>query len=195
MSSSILAASMKPLALVLVALTTAAFMGCGSSDETATVAGVEVTIPADTGSSMFAVTRALMRQTPYQPWYQRCVVAQAERLLTPAEARRLSKVPRESAERKRREQRLMLEVAPFCEESDRDLLDPDAPPESFDLVRATTSDSMKLFVREEGLGRVVENCISRMVLGTSDAQFIHIMNTDLKSRERRFLHLISPCIN
>jgi len=180
-----------------LAFTLAAVMvaGCGSGDETATVAGVEVTIPDDTGSSMFAVTRALLRQTPYQPWYQRCVVAQAERLLTPAEARRLSKVPRESAQRKRREQRLMLEVAPFCEESDRDLLDPAASPESFDLVRATTSESMKLLVREEGLGQAVENCIGRVVLGTSDAEFIHIMNTDVKNRERRFLHLISPCIN
>jgi hypothetical protein len=177
---------------LLLALVSA---GCGSSgDVTATVAGEEVTIAGDVDPSTFAITRELLRQTPFTSWYQRCIITQAEGVLSPAEAKRLTAIPRESERRKQRELDLLIKIGPACEKTNRNLIDPDAPPESFDLVRAQTSESMRLLFRKEGFGEAKQVCAAEAVLETSNEEYTSIMNSNAKARETRFLRLISPCL-
>jgi hypothetical protein len=183
--------------LAIAALSCVAVAGCGgggSSTDTIKVVHVgpeEVTIPSDTKPGVLSVTRALLAQTGYERWYQGCIMGQAQRLLTPAEAEALAK--EREGERNRASVQLFARAAPACETSTRNIIRPDASGSELRPIRTQTALSFETLFSGKEYVPSFGPCIGRQVEKTTDRQLIELANVHGKEQEELFERLFAPC--
>jgi hypothetical protein len=155
------------------------------------VGGRVLTIPTDTPKNVFAVTRAAMKQMGYLPWYQDCIIGQAERLLTPAEARRLMRAPK--SKRNDAELTLILKAGPHCEEPGRATVNPNATPRQLSIIRFQSAETVRLLFAKEKLSSRFQTCASRQIRHATDAETLELANGSPAVQEAALLRLLKPC--
>jgi hypothetical protein len=182
------------LALALIAvLAAAAVAGCGggSGDQTVSVGKETITVPSDT-HGVYAELAAILDQLPYQPWYTKCVVAEVEKVLSPAEAEELAKLP--EAEREAKAMKITAEAGPKCEaQHHRPVVDPNASPKELDLLRAGYVTSMTALAEAGGADAGQLACIENNVENLPEEKLIGIGNGSKTVREGILLSIFKPC--
>ncbi|HVX32847.1 MAG TPA: hypothetical protein VHA80_06865 [Solirubrobacterales bacterium] len=181
------------LALLIAVLAAAAPAGCGggSGDQTVSVGKETITVPSDT-HGVYAELAAILDQLPYRPWYAKCVVAQVEKVLSPAEAEELAKLP--EAEREAKAMKITAEAGPRCEaESDRPVVDPHASTKELDLLRAGYVTSMTALAEAGGADADQLACIENNVENLPEKNLIGIGNGSKTVREGILLSIFKPC--
>lgn len=151
--------------------------------------GKRLVIPPDTPRNVFAVTEAAMQQIGMEPWYRACVIRQAERLLSPAEAKRLARSPQVS----QANLEVMLKAQPHCDDSRRNILDPQASPSQLSFVRAQTAESFRALFAEEGAGDRLQDCVATQIQRATDKQILALANAPEAIQESIVLTLLNPC--
>ncbi|HTR74418.1 MAG TPA: hypothetical protein VMH33_04060 [Solirubrobacterales bacterium] len=183
------------LALTLVVVLAAALVaGCGgSSDETATVGdGQTVTVPGDV-HGVYGELEAILGQLPYQAWYTKCVVAHVEKVLSPAEAEELAKLP--ESERNLKAMEVTAKAGPACEEaSDRPVVDPNASSKELGLLRAGYATSIKTLAETEKLTAAQVACVEGTFEEVTDREIVVLGNGSEKEREGILLSVFKPCV-
>ena len=183
--------------VVLAALGCLALGGCGgpgNSTTTVKVVGVgpeEVTIPSDTDPGVLSVTRALLAQTGYENWYQQCIIGQAQRLLTPAEAKALAEEP--EGARNRAGVKLFARASPACESSTRNIIRPDAKGQELAPIRTQTALSFETLFSGKEYVHSFGSCVGRQVEQTTDREMVELANSRGKEQEELLEELFAPC--
>lgn len=181
---------MRATLLVIVALTATAVIvaGCGSSDETVSIGGQQVTVPGDV-HGLYGEVEAFLDQLPYQSWYTRCVVKRLKGALSPTEAAKLSELP--EAAREKKATAVMAKVGPACESSTgRPVVDPNASTKELDLLRAEDISSV---VDPTNFTAVQDACVEKAFEELPDSEIVEIGNGTAKARDAILLSVIKPC--
>jgi hypothetical protein len=169
--------------------------GGNSHDPVIHLGKTAITIPGDTRPNVLAVTRALLEQTAYEPWYQHCVVQQAGKNMSRLEFEEFSNY---SAEEKQRiGLRLMAEGVPACERErrGRDVVNPNASHSDLALLKWETAKSTKLLFLKDGKIKNSEaRCFSRQLGQMTDAQTLTLANSQEKVQEAIFEELFAACV-
>jgi hypothetical protein len=178
--------------LALIVVLAAALAGCGgSSDETGSLGGQTVTVPAD-AHGVYAELEAILGQLPYQSWYAKCVVGQVENVLSPSEAEALSELP--ESEREQKAMQITSKAGPICEQQHhRPVIDPNASSRELDLLRAGYVTSMKAVAEANGLDPAQTACVEKGFEELPQNQLIGIGNGAAKAREGILLSVFEPC--
>lgn len=183
---------MRATSLAIFALLAVVAAGCGgSADETVSLGGQTVTVPAD-AHGVYAELEAILDQLPYQSWYTRCVIGRVEKTLDPAAAEALSGLP--ESEREQKAMQITGKAGPACEEQiDRPVVDPNASSKELGLLRAGYVTSMKSLAEANGLTPAQTACVERGFEAIPDQQIIDIGNGSEKVREGILLSVFKPC--
>jgi hypothetical protein len=170
---------------------------CGSSTETVThryvqVGGERVEIPEGSGKGIFAVTRALYKNSAYEPWYANCIVGQMEKLVKPKEARALAKASEQKLSL--REVELTYKAAPACEDSGRKPVNPKATSEQLAPIREQTAASFRtIFENDPKSSQKQTACVERVIKALSDEQVVRLANAGTKEEENLVGEFFLPC--
>ncbi len=182
------------LALALIAtLMALAMAGCGggSGDQTVSLGDETITVPGDT-HGVYAELATILDQLPYRPWYTKCVVAQVEMVLSPAEAEELADLP--EAEREEKAIKITSEAGPKCEaQHHQPVIDPHASSKELDLLRAGYATSMKSLAEANGADADQVACIEKNVEELPQEKVIDIGNGSKSVREGILLSIFKPC--
>jgi hypothetical protein len=165
--------------------------GASNGQKVVNVGGRQVTIPNSTPKGVFAVTKALMAKTAYVPSYQRCILRQAEHLLTPAEAEELVHLP--AAERERRGAEVFAKAIPHCAKPGQKIVDPNATAAELEPIRAQTAQSVKTILAEGRASPSKRACVSDQVNQMTDASLIELANGSLAVQTAILNELLKPC--
>lgn len=183
---------LKVLGTILVLLMVAGFLkglaGNDNSDPQRVIRIGEKTLelPDDTPHGVFAVTRAAMEQLGYKTWYRNCIVGQAERLLTPREARELGREPKSQLS-------IILKAQPHCEVPGKDVLNPEATSTQLAFLKEQTAISFGLLLAKEGVGSHRRTCISNKIRYASDVDILELANGSRPAQEALVLRFINRC--
>jgi hypothetical protein len=180
------------LALIVV-LAAVALAGCGGSsgDQTTTFGDQTVTVPGD-AHGVYAELEAILDQLPYEAWYTKCVVRQVEKVLSPAEAEALSKLP--EAEREEKATQITAQAGPTCEAKHHlPVIDPNATGKELDLLRAGYVTSMKSVAESNGANADQTACIEKGFEQLPEKRLIEIGNGSKTAREGILLSVFKPC--
>ncbi len=156
------------------------------------IAGREVSIPADTPRNVFAVTKAAMKELGFKSWYRNCVIGQAERLLTPTEAKALTGTL--NPQKETLALNLAFKVQPNCEEPGREVVDASATPFQLSILKAMGAKTTRLEFAREGLGPRLQTCGADRIRHATDAQILELENGSISAQEAVVLKLVKPCI-
>jgi hypothetical protein len=156
------------------------------------IAGREIPIPSDTPRDVFATTKAAMGQIGFKPWYRNCVIGQAERLLTPGEAKAVTGAPTP------RKEQLALSLtfqAPLnCEQPGREAVDASASSFQLTIIKAVVAQTVRLALAKENMSRQLQACAENRVKHSADAQILELVNGSNAAREVLALRLVKPCV-
>jgi hypothetical protein len=163
--------------------------GCGGSEDETASGGF--TVPSDV-HGFKGELEAVLDQLPYQRWYTSCVVAEVEKLLSPAESEELSDLPEAKREAKLNE--IATKAGPNCEKkSNRPPIDPNASGKELELLRAGYLTSMTDLATANELTAAQTACVEEGVENLSDRALIAIGNGTEKVREGILLSVFEPC--
>jgi hypothetical protein len=178
--------------LVSLALAAVGVVGCGGSgDQTASLNGETITVPADV-HGVYGELEAMLAQFPYQRWYKGCVVAQVKKELSPAEAESFGKLPEST--RAGRAAKIIAKAGPACERStDRAVIDPNATEQQLDLYRAGYIAPIRELAESQGLSSDQVSCVEEAVEQLPPAKVIDLGNGSHKVREGVLLSVVEPC--
>jgi hypothetical protein len=180
-------------AILLVIVVLAVFVaGCGGSgDQTASLNGETITVPADV-HGVYGELEAMLAQFPYQRWYKRCVVAHVKKDLSPAEAESFGKLPESTRESKAA--KIIAKAGPACEKSTgRPVIDPNASEDQLSLYRAGYVAPMRELAEGHGLNSDQVSCVEEVVQELPAAKVIGLGNGSHKVREGILLSVFKPC--
>lgn len=181
------------LVLLLIAGTVEAlFHSAPTRKRVMVIAGREVTIPADTPRNVFAVTKAAMGQIGFRPWYRNCIIGQAERFLTPREARALAGSP--NPQKERLALNLAFKVQSNCVEPGRDIVDPNVNSVQLSILRVQIAETVRLELAKERSSQRLQTCAANQIKHSTDAQTLELVNGSKTAQEALLLRLVKPCI-
>jgi hypothetical protein len=180
------------LPAVLIVLLAAVVAGCGGSgDQTASLNGETVTVPGDV-HGFYGELEAILTQFPYQGWYDKCVVTQVKKELSPAEAEAFAKLPESTRDSKAT--KIIAKAGPTCEKStDRPLIDPNAPEAAIALYRAGYIAPLKELAERHGLSAEQVACVEEGVEELTGPKVVELGNGSDKVREAVILSVFEPC--
>jgi hypothetical protein len=187
---------MKLWGAILLATSLLAFAGCGSDSTTETtkivkVGSETVTIPEDTREGPFAVTRALLAKTGYLPWYQHCILGQADRLLTPQRAEAIIHEP--EPRRRVNEEAVFGQAEPHCRRPGRNIISPRATHSQLNLIRTTSAVAFQIVLAREDASVRFQRCVKKGIESMPDGDLIELANTTGKVQEAVLEELLAPC--
>jgi hypothetical protein len=187
---------LKILGGILVAVVALALSACAGSDEVETIKYVpignkRVKIPVDTPKETFAVTDATLKALGYKPWWRNCIIGQAEKLLTPAEAKALTELP--PSKQGESGLRVALKATPHCEEPGRNVIDPDTGPRQLALLREQLAVGLKYLVIRDGATVTEQECVMDQARQMSGAQTVQLTNGQRGLQERLLVKLFERC--
>ncbi|HET7588671.1 MAG TPA: hypothetical protein VFK14_00585 [Solirubrobacterales bacterium] len=188
----VLAALVSVIGLLFLAGTLNGFVQGAPDQRVVVIAGREVPIPNDTPRNVFSVTKAAMEQIGFEPWYRNCVIGQAERLLTPAEANALTGPP--NPQKEDLALSLALKAQPNCEEPGRELVDASASSFQLSVLKAQEARTIGLVLARENTSRQLQACAENRINDSTDAQILELVNGSNAAREVLVLRLVKPCI-
>jgi hypothetical protein len=180
------------LALLLIAGAVRALTGGTSAPrKIVRIGDTELTLPADTPKNVWAVTRAAMNQLAYRPWYRDCIIEQAKRFVTPAQARQFVQEPGSGAERSALT--LILKAEPRCERPGREAVDPSATSAQLSAIRDQIAEALRLFLEKEGSARRLTTCAVERMKHATDGQTLEMVNGTTAAREAVSAVLLNAC--
>lgn len=181
------------LVLTAVALlsTCALVAACGGGSHTATIGTSEVTISREPDSVVDAM-RAIAEQEPYEKWALDCVVGQFEKVITPAQEKRL-----EGASEKELGEFLLPHLEAInqaCERPGRHIFNPHATEAELALVRSSQVRGLRLILKAAGVPASERRCIEGELAALSGAQVVALIEASESTREGMFEELALPCV-
>jgi hypothetical protein len=180
--------------LVIAALATGLLLAaCGSSgDQTKSVGGGTITVPADV-HGVYSELETLLAQFPYQRWYTDCVVTRVKKELTPKEAEVLDQNP-ESRGVGKAEQIIAAAGAACKKSSKRPLVDPNASEKELALFRAGFIEPYKSAAEKQGFEGAGLECIEETVEELPRGKVIGLGNGTSAVREGILLSVLAQCV-
>jgi hypothetical protein len=183
---------MRRLMISLVPLFTGGLLAaCGSSDRTGTIGTSEVTISGEP-DTLVEMLRATAEQEPYETWALDCVVGQFEKMITPAEEKKL-----EDASEKEFGEFLMPHLVPInraCEAPGRHIFDPHASEPELALVRSGEVVGIRAILKPAEVPAGERQCVEDKVAHLPDPELVSLIEADQAQREIMFEELGGPCI-
>lgn len=181
----------RPLLIALALLASAALLtACGGS-ETATIGTSEVTIDSEPGTVVEAM-RAVAEQEPYEKWALDCVVGQFEKIITPAQEKKL-----EDASEKEMGEFLLphLEgINQACEKPGRHIFNPHATEEELAVVRSSEVQGLRLILKAAEVPAGPRKCIEGELAALPGPQVVALIEASESEREVLFQELAAPCL-
>jgi hypothetical protein len=181
--------------LVIAALATGLLLAaCGGSsgDQTKSVGGGTITVPADV-HGVYSELETLLAQFPYQRWYTHCVVARVKKELSPKEAEALDQNPESSGVGKA--EKIIAAAGAACKRSSkRPLIDPNASEKELALFRAGFIGPYKSDAEKQGFEGAGLECIEETVERLPRGKVIGLGNGTDAVREGILLSVLAQCV-
>lgn len=182
----------RPLLMVLALLATCGlFAACGSGSETGTIGTSEVTISGEP-HTVIDTLRAVAEQEPYEKWALNCVVGQFEKIITPAQEKKL-----EGASEKEVGEFLMPHLVPInkaCETPGRHIFNPRATEEELAVVRSSEVVGLRLILKAADVPAGERKCVENTVAQLPGPQLVALIEASEHEREVMFSELAVPCV-
>lgn|GEM_PF-4654421 len=128
----------------------------------------------------------------YLPSYERCVVGEIERLVSPAQIRDLGGGSR--SEQFEAATEVMAPAERACKRADPRIIDPDAATGELAPIRLSTGAAVERELKEEGTTAAEAACAKRRIRQLDDAEFIRYANATTDSQVDMALRIILPCL-
>jgi hypothetical protein len=180
----------RPLLICLALLATGTLLAaCGGG--TATIGTSEVTIDREPDSVVDAM-RAVAEQEPYEKWALDCVVGQFEKIITPAQEKKL-----EDASEKALGEFLLPHLESInqtCEKPGRHIFNPHATEEELALVRSSEVQGMRLILKAAEVPVRPRKCIEGKIAALPGPQIVALIEASESEREVLFQELAAPCL-
>jgi hypothetical protein len=184
--------SSRPLFAALALLAVAALLAaCGGGSETAKIGTSEVTIDHEPHSVIDAM-RSIAEQEPYEKWAVNCVVGQFEKVITPAEEKKL-----EGASEKEMGEFLLPHLEAIneaCEQPGRHMFNPHATEKELALVRSGQVNGLRLILKAAGVEPVTRKCIEGELAALPGPAVVAMIEASESEREVMFQELAAPCL-
>jgi len=180
--------------LVIAALATGLLLSaCGSSsDQTKSVEGGTITVPADV-HGVFPELETLLAQFPYQRWYTDCVIARAKKEVSPKEAEVLEQQPESSGAAKA--EQVIAGVVSSCKKaSKRPLVDPNASEKELALFRAGFVEPYRSEAEKHGFEGAQLECVEQTVEELPGGKVVGLGNGTNAVREGILLSVLAQCV-
>jgi hypothetical protein len=181
----------RSLLIALAALACGAVLAACGSSETATIGTSEVTISREPHSVVDAM-RAIAEQEPYEKWALECVVGQFEKIITPAQEKKL-----ESGSEKAIGEFLLPHLESInqaCEQPGRHIFNPHATEAELALVRSSEVNGLRLTLKAAEVPTSERKCIEGELGGMPGPQVVALIEASESEREAMFQELAAPCI-
>jgi hypothetical protein len=165
-------------------------VACGSSDKTATIGTSEVTISGEP-DTLIETVRATAEQEPYEKWALDCVVGQLEKVITPAEEKKL-----EGASEKEFGEFLMPHLTQMnqaCEAPGRHIFDPHASESELALLRSSEVVGIRAVLEAANVPAGERECVEDRVAHLPGPELVDLIEADEVQREVLFEKLGAPC--
>jgi hypothetical protein len=181
--------------LVIAALATGLLLAaCGGSsgDQTKSVGGGTITVPADV-HGVYSELETLLAQFPYQRWYTNCVVARVKKELSPKEAEALDQNPESNGVGQA--EKIIAAAGAACKKSSkRPLIDPNASEKELALFRAGFIGPYKSDAEKQGFEGAGLECIEETVEQLPRGKVIGLGNGTDAVREGILLSVLAQCV-
>jgi hypothetical protein len=181
----------RPLLIVFALLATALPLAACGGGGTATIGTSEVTIDRDPDSVVDAM-RAVAEQEPYEKWALDCVIGQFEKIITPAQEKKL-----EDASEKAMGEFLLPHLESInqtCEKPGRHIFNPHATEEELALVRSSEVQGMRLILKAAEVPAGIRKCIEGELAALPGPQVVALIEASESEREVLFQELGAPCL-
>lgn len=183
---------MRRLLISFALLSTGAqLVACGSTSETGTIGTSEVTISGEP-HTVIDKMRAISEQEPYEKWALNCVVGQFEKIITPAEEKKL-----EGASEKELGEFLLPHLEAInqaCEAPGRRIFNPHASESELALVRSSEVAGLRFVLKAAEVPRSERECAEERLGRLPGPELVKMIEASEVEREVMFEELVKPCI-